>query len=70
MYKTTWRSALADSMSGHMVASTRLIHPFLEADAVSITSCYAAVHWAPVHIGSPERLGIKDLGNSDFDDAV
>jgi uncharacterized protein YcsI (UPF0317 family) len=40
------------------------------ADAVRITSRYPAVHGAPVHVGDPAALGIRDLGAPDFGDPV
>lgn len=40
------------------------------ADAVTISGRFPAVHGAPVHIGAPELLGIKDIMRPDFGDAV
>jgi uncharacterized protein YcsI (UPF0317 family) len=40
------------------------------ADAALISGRYPAVHGAPVHVGSPEALGIVDLGRPDFGDPV
>lgn len=40
------------------------------ADAVSITGRFPAVHGTPVHIGAPEQLGIVDIMQPDFGDAV
>lgn len=70
MYKTNVRSASSGSMSGPMVVSMRPIPASQVADAVRITSRYPAVHGAPVHIGNPEELGIKDLSAPDFGDPV
>jgi len=38
--------------------------------AVQITARYPFVHGSPVHIGSPEKIGIKDLSGPDFGEAV
>jgi uncharacterized protein YcsI (UPF0317 family) len=38
--------------------------------AVQITSRYPSVHGAPVHLGAPEQIGIKDLSRPDFGEAV
>jgi uncharacterized protein YcsI (UPF0317 family) len=38
--------------------------------AVQITSRYASVHGAPIHIGDPSAIGIEDLKKPDFGDPV
>jgi uncharacterized protein YcsI (UPF0317 family) len=38
--------------------------------AVQITSRYASVHGAPVHIGDPSAIGIRNLKKADFGDPV
>lgn len=70
MYKTNIRSQSAGSMSGPMVVSMRPIPASKVADAVRITSRYPAVHGAPIHVGNPVELGIEDLSQPDFGDAV
>lgn len=70
MYKTKVRCESAGSMSGPLVVSMRPIPASKVADAVRITSRYPAVHGAPVHVGNPVELGIEDLSNPDFGDAV
>ncbi|MDO5492492.1 MAG: putative hydro-lyase [Nesterenkonia sp.] len=70
MYRTVRRCASAGSLSGPLVVSMRPIPADRVADAVRITSRYPGVHGAPVHIGSPEQLGITDLDAPDFGDAV
>ena len=37
--------------------------------AIQITTRFPAVHGAPVHIGKPELIGIKDLAKPDYGDA-
>ena len=38
--------------------------------AVQVTSRIPAVHGAPVHIGDPEAIGIKDVTQPDLGDPV
>ena len=38
--------------------------------AVQITSRFPNVHGAPVHIGLPEAIGIRDLSRPDWGDPV
>ncbi|MHB8991488.1 MAG: D-glutamate cyclase family protein, partial [Chloroflexota bacterium] len=35
-----------------------------------VTSRFPSVHGAPVHIGDPAQIGIKDLSKPDFGDPV
>jgi uncharacterized protein YcsI (UPF0317 family) len=48
----------------------RPIRPEKIARSVQITSRYALVHGAPIHIGNPAAIGIKDLRKPDFGDPV
>jgi uncharacterized protein YcsI (UPF0317 family) len=70
MYRTNRRCASAGSMAGPLVVSMRPIAADRVADAALITARYPAVHGAPVHIGDPAALGIRDLANPDFGDPV
>lgn len=68
MYRTSIDCVPAGRFKGKMVVSMR---PFTPADAiraVQITSRFPAVHGAPVHLGLPEAIGIKDLMRPDFGD--
>jgi uncharacterized protein YcsI (UPF0317 family) len=38
--------------------------------AVQITSRFPSVHGAPVHLGDPSLIGIRDLSQPDYGDAV
>ncbi|RKO65857.1 putative hydro-lyase [Desulfofundulus salinus] len=60
----------AGPFHGPLVVSMRPIPAHLVIRAVQVTSRYPAVHGAPVHIGQPELIGIKDLNRPDFGDAV
>ena len=37
---------------------------------MQITSRFPAVHGAPVHLGDPALIGIRDLATPDYGDAV
>ena len=55
---------------GPMVVTMRPIPPDKVSRAVQITSRYVSVHGAPVHIGDPSKIGIRDLKKPDFGDPV
>ena len=38
--------------------------------AVQVTTRFLLTHVAPVHLGDPEQIGIRDLAAPDFGDAV
>ena len=38
--------------------------------AVEVTSRFPAVHGSPVHIGTPEEIGIQNLAKPDFGESV
>ncbi len=68
---TTCRSCRpAGPFSAPLVVTMRPVPHELVSRAVQVTSRYASVHGAPVHIGDPEILGIKDLAKPDFGDPV
>lgn len=70
MYVTSIQTTPAGMFSGPLVVSMRPIHMEKVVRAVQITSRFPAVHGAPVHIGSPERIGISDLSRPDYGDPV
>ena len=53
-----------------MVVSMRPLPHALVPKAVLITGQMPRVHGAPIHIGAPEAIGIKDLAHPDYGDAV
>ncbi len=68
MYRTSIDCVPAGRFKGKMVVSMR---PFTPADAiraVQITSRFPAVHGAPVHLGLPESIGIRDIDKPDLGD--
>ncbi len=70
MYRTNVDCRPAGRLSGPLVVSMRPIPASRVADAVRITSRCPAVHGAPVHVGAPEELGIRDLAAPHYGDAV
>lgn len=68
MYVTSTRCRPAGQLSGPLVVSMRGVPAALVADAVRVSSRYPAVHGAPVHVGDPAALGIRDLDVPDFGD--
>jgi len=70
MYRTSIETAPAGVFRGPTVVSMR---PLTAADAiraVQITSRLPQVHGAPLHLGDPSRIGIRDLATPDYGDAV
>ncbi|MDR3438015.1 putative hydro-lyase [Telmatospirillum sp.] len=70
MYRTNIPCIPAGRFSGPMVVSMR---PLTAADAiraVQITTRFPTVHGAPVHLGRPELIGIKDVTHPDYGEAV
>ena len=55
---------------GPMVVTMRPVPLDKVTRAVQITSRYASVHGAPIHIGDPSTIGIKDLRKPNFGDPV
>ena len=70
MYRTGRQCRPAGGFSGPLVVSMRPVPSGQVADAVRVTSRYPAVHGAPVHIGDPAALGIRDLDAPDYGDPV
>ena len=61
---------LTPEFSGPLVVSMRPIPRGQIVRAVQVTSRFPATHGAPVHIGAPEAIGIRDLARPDFGDPV
>jgi uncharacterized protein YcsI (UPF0317 family) len=70
MYRTNIPCAPSGPFRGPMVVSMRPLRPADAIRAIQITSRFPAVHGAPVHIGLPEVIGIKDIAKPDYGDAV
>ena len=70
MYITNIATTPAGAFSGPMVVSMRPVKRSQIVRAVQVTSRFPATHGAPVHIGDPSAIGIKDLDQPDFGDRV
>ena len=70
MYRTSIDCTAAGPFAGKMVVSMR---PFKAADAIraiQICTRFPAVHGAPVHLGDPGQIGVGNLTQPDYGDAV
>lgn len=68
MYRTSVDTLPAGPFHGPLVVSMRPLRPAEAIRAVEITARYPRVHGAPVHIGLPEAIGIRDLARPDWGD--
>lgn len=70
MFRTNRACRPAGRLHGEMVVSMRPIPADQVAQAALISGRFPSVHGAPVHVGMPETLGIKDIMRPDFGDPV
>jgi uncharacterized protein YcsI (UPF0317 family) len=70
MYRTNVMCEPAGRFSGPLVVSMRPMTPKDAIRAIQITSRFPAVHGAPVHLGDPSLIGIRDLSRPDYGDPV
>ena len=70
MYRTNLATVPAGPFHGPMVVSMRPLRAADAIRAVQITSRFPSVHGAPVHIGRPDLIGIADLSQPDYGEAV
>jgi uncharacterized protein YcsI (UPF0317 family) len=70
MYRTSVQTKPAGRFRGPLVVSMRPYAPADAIRAVQITSRFPAVHGAPIHLGMPEAIGIRDVSRPDFGDPV
>jgi uncharacterized protein YcsI (UPF0317 family) len=68
MYITNIACEPAGIFHGPMVVSMRPIPAPQVAKAAQVSGRYPSVHGAPIHIGSPETLGVQDIDRPDFGD--
>lgn len=70
MYQTNIPCEKSGVFHGNLVVSMR---PFKLEDiskAVQVTSNFPSFHGAPIHIGDPDKIGIRDLDHPEFGEAV
>lgn len=70
MYITNRRCASAGPFSAPLVVTMRPIPNDLVMRTIRITSRYSLAHGAPMQVGDPKSLGIRDLDHPDFGDPV
>jgi uncharacterized protein YcsI (UPF0317 family) len=68
MYRTSTECRPAGRFHGPMVVSMRPIPAPLVSKAVTVTARFPNAHGAPVHVGDPAALGVKDLEHPDWGD--
>ncbi len=70
MYRTGIDCEPAGRFSGKMVVSMRPIPYSQVVKAVQISGAIPKVHGAPIHIGDPSAIGIRDIDDPEFGDPV
>ncbi len=68
MYITNIATAGAGPFAGPTVVSMRPVPGRLVARAVQVTSRFPGAHGAPLHVGGPADIGVRDLARPDFGD--
>lgn len=70
MYRTNIETQSAGAFGGPLVVSMRPLKPKDAIRAAEISARVPQVHGAPVHLGDPQAIGIHDLSQPDYGDAV
>lgn len=70
MYRTNIPCRPAGRFSGTTVVSMRPMKATDAIRAVQICTRFPSVHGAPLHLGDPSLIGITDINQPDFGDAV
>jgi uncharacterized protein YcsI (UPF0317 family) len=70
MYITSIATAPAGAFHGPMVVSMRPVPADKVVRAVQVTSRFPSVHGAPVHLGDPAAIGIREIARPELGDAV
>jgi uncharacterized protein YcsI (UPF0317 family) len=70
MYRTDRPCVSAGRFRGPLVVTMRLIPERLVPLAIEVTSQFPRAHGAPVHVGDPTALGIRDLNDPDWADPL
>ena len=66
MYTTSIPCTPAGRFQGPTVVSMRPLSPPDAIRAVQVTSRFPNVHGAPLHMGFPDQIGIRDLAKPDY----
>lgn len=70
MYKTNIETAPAGIFEGNTVVSMRPFKKSLVDEVISITNEFPNMHGGPVHVGNPEQIGITNIDDPDYGDAI
>jgi len=70
MFRTTIETVPTKHFRGGLITSMRPFKPADAIRAIQITSRFPAVHGAPVHIGLPGAIGVRDIMKPDFGDPL
>lgn len=70
MYRTNLTCQSAGPFAGNMVVSMRPMSTSDTIRTIQVCTRFPAVHGAPIHFGDPEALGISNIAQPDFGDAV
>jgi uncharacterized protein YcsI (UPF0317 family) len=70
MFRTNGPCQAAGRFAGPLVVSMRPYRPEQIDDVVRITGRFPRMHGAPIHVGDPAAIGIADIAQPDFGDAV
>jgi uncharacterized protein YcsI (UPF0317 family) len=70
MFRTNIECRPAGIFRGPMVVSMRPMTPIQAEQASSICTRFPLAHGAPIHIGTPSAIGVRDLDKPDFGDPV
>jgi uncharacterized protein YcsI (UPF0317 family) len=69
-FVTSIPTAPAGRFHGPLVVSMRPLKPADAIRAIQISSRFPGAHGAPIHLGSPQRIGIKNLNQPEFGSPV
>lgn len=70
MYRTNIPAEASGEFKGNITVSMRPMTMAQAIKATEITSHFKNVHGTPIHIGSPESLGIENINTPDYGEAV
>lgn len=70
LFRTSRSAAPVGRFSGPLVVSMRPFAASSVATVAAVTSRFPRVHGAPLHVGSPEALGIADVGTPDYGETM
>ncbi len=70
MYDTSLPLARSGPFGGNMVVSMRPLNAADAIRAIQISTRFPLVHGAPVHLGDPDRIGIRDIAAPEYGEPV